>query len=147
MAKDDRFNGFEHRDAIESCGNDTEDMVRGVLRMIDHILQRTITPDESHSNAIIGRVESHLEPSVFFGCLIVGGNYNDGSNAGLSASNANNTLSNSNANIGSRLNFVSYDPRIAVISTLPNGRKQENIPSGLVTFNVKTRTYYKGQIA
>lgn len=114
--------------------------------MTDRNLIGRIT-ENSHSNAIIGRVESHLEPSVFVGCLIVGGNYNDGSNAGLSASNANNTLSNSNANIGSRLTFVSHDSHIAVISTLPNGRKQEHTPSRSVTLNVKTWIHLKGQIA
>ena len=38
--------------------------------------------------------------------LYVGGNANNGSICGLSCSNANNAFSNSNANIGSRLNFI-----------------------------------------
>lgn len=38
--------------------------------------------------------------------LYVGGNANNGSICGLSASNANNGFSNSNANIGARLKFI-----------------------------------------
>jgi len=38
--------------------------------------------------------------------LYVGGNANNGSICGLSASNANNDFSNSNANIGARLKFI-----------------------------------------
>ncbi len=45
----------------------------------------------------------------------VGGNWNNGSNAGVSYVNANNSLSNSNSNIGSRLNF---SQSITVIPTL-----------------------------
>lgn len=37
--------------------------------------------------------------------LIVGGNSNNGSICGLTASNSNNGFSNSNANIGARLTF------------------------------------------
>ncbi len=40
--------------------------------------------------------------------LNVGGNSNNGSICGLSASNSNNAFSNSNANIGARLNFKGY---------------------------------------
>lgn len=39
--------------------------------------------------------------------LIVGGNWNNGANAGLSAWNSNNDLSNSNSNIGARLAYPS----------------------------------------
>ena len=45
--------------------------------------------------------------------LIVGGNANNGSNAGLSYANSNNAASNANANIGSQLcctNFVATNP-------------------------------------
>ena len=38
--------------------------------------------------------------------LYVGGGANNGSACGLSASNANNAFSNSNANIGGRLKFI-----------------------------------------
>ena len=38
--------------------------------------------------------------------LYVGSNANNGSLCGLSASNANNPFSNSNANIGARLKFI-----------------------------------------
>lgn len=38
--------------------------------------------------------------------LLVGGNANNGSGCGLSASNANNGFSNSNANTGARLKFI-----------------------------------------
>lgn len=46
----------------------------------------------------------------------VGGNYNNGSNAGVSYVNANNSLSNSNSNIGSRLNFniIAVNPTLAL---------------------------------
>ncbi len=40
------------------------------------------------------------------GLLYVGGNANNGSICGLSASNANNGFSNSNANIGARLKII-----------------------------------------
>lgn len=49
----------------------------------------------------------------------VGGNWNNGSNAGVSYVNANNSLSNTNSNIGSRLNF---GISIAVIPTLALAR-------------------------
>ena len=96
---------------------------------------------------IHGRVESHLVPSPgVFRVLNVGGNaWSDWSNSvqyGLSYSNVNNALSNSNANIGSRLSLII----IAVISTLPNGRTLESITTGLVAFNAKTRTNDKGSI-
>lgn len=38
----------------------------------------------------------------------VGGNWNNGSKAGVSYVNANNSLSNSNSNIGARLNFGNF---------------------------------------
>lgn len=45
----------------------------------------------------------------------VGGNYNNDLNAGVSYLNANNNVSNSNDNIGSRLNFI--DNKFTVILT------------------------------
>lgn len=49
----------------------------------------------------------------------VGGNWNNGSNAGVSYVNANNDLSNSNNNIGSRLNFekITVNPTLALART------------------------------
>ena len=52
--------------------------------------------------------------------LLVGGNSNNGSNAGLVYGNSNNAPSNSDSNIGSRLCFIKIYIRIA---TLPLGRK------------------------
>lgn len=94
-----------------------------------------------HSDMIIGRVASQFGPIVpFWHVLYVGGNSNTNAsnsvNYGLSYANANNDLSNSNNNIGSRLNFI-HD--IVVVTTLPeSGRKLESIIPRSVTSNVKT---------
>ena len=40
--------------------------------------------------------------------LIVGGNWNNGANAGVRAANANNSPGNANTNIGFRLSIVCY---------------------------------------
>lgn len=71
--------------------------------------------------------------------LIVGGNWNNGDIAGVGCANANNSLSNSNNNIGARLNYVRVPLRtkiIAVISTLPAnaGKRQEKINVRLVPY-------------
>lgn len=62
------------------------------------------------SQSILGQVLSHPDPVCRLSVLNVGGNANsNASNSlqyGLSYSNANNELSNSNTNIGSRVNFV-----------------------------------------
>lgn len=55
-------------------------------------------------------------PSEVFGRLLhVGGNWSNGSNAGVGYANGNNSLSNSNINIGARLANISYysDCRLA----------------------------------
>lgn len=64
-----------------------------------------------------------------FRLLYVGGNWNNGSNAGVSYVNSN-SLSNSNANIGSRLTHVNSS-HITVISALPHGRTSQ-LHTGLV---------------
>lgn len=56
----------------------------------------------------------------------VGGNWNNGTNAGVSYVNANNSLDNSNNNIGSRLNF---DNKITVTPTLALARTTKEIRS------------------
>ena len=105
-------------------------------------------PTSLHSN-MIGKVESQAVPFCAFSeVLYVGGNSNTNAsnsvNYGLSYANANNDLTNSNNNIGSRLNFVRIN-RITVASTLPKkGRTQESIIPRLVTFNVKTWESNKG---
>ena len=43
-----------------------------------------------------------------FKTLIVGGNSNNGTNAGLLNSNTNNGASNTNANIGGQLNVIKF---------------------------------------
>lgn len=104
-----------------------------------------------HSN-LIGRVGSQADLLCPFSeVLYVGGNSNTNAsnsvNYGLSYANANNDLTNSNNNIGSRLNFVKND--ITVTSTLPMpgygiGKKREsNIPR-LVACIVKTWEKNKG---
>lgn len=56
--------------------------------------------------------------------LYVGGNWNNGTNAGVSYVNANNDLSNSNNNIGSRLNFktITVIPTLALARTTKKNR-------------------------
>ena len=98
------------------------------------------------SNAFTGQVGSHSEPCGGLRSLNVGGNSNtNGSNSvnyGVSYANANNDLTNSNANIGSRLNF---DHRsITVIPTLPIGRTQESTQTVPVIPRMKARNNIKG---
>jgi len=65
------------------------------------------------TNSIINHAPNGEGPSgirvtaVHSGVLIVGGNWNNAANAGLSAWNSNNDLSNSNTNIGARLAYPS----------------------------------------
>ena len=106
-------------------------------------------PTSLHSN-LIGKVGSQAVPfDAISEVLNVGGNSNTNAsnsvNYGLSYANANNDLTNSNNNIGSRLNFVRIN-RITVASTLPGmtGRTQESITPRLVAFNVKTWGINKG---
>ena len=116
-----------------------------------HGISGCATSQNAFSNIIIGRVESQKEPSVVPSQVVyVGGNSNTNAsnsvNYGLSYLNANNDLSNSNNNIGSRLNFANLE-QIKVIATLPKalGRTQESIIPGSVTSNVKTRKKNKGE--
>ena len=99
----------------------------------------------SQSN-IIGQVASHSDPVRAFRVLNVGGNANsDWSNSvqyGLSYSNANNDLSNSNANIGARLTNIVDE--LTVIATLPIGRTSESTTAGSVACSAKTRINDKG---
>jgi len=60
---------------------------------------------------------------------------------GLSYANANNDVSNSNSNLGSRLFFID---KITVIPTLPNGRTSEIITPRSVGYNPKTWINNKG---
>jgi hypothetical protein len=57
--------------------------------------------------------------------LFVGGNANNDANAGLVYSNANNALSNTNANISSHLSFKGKNIAVKCkpIQTLPLGKK------------------------
>lgn len=54
---------------------------------------------------------------------ILGGNANNGANDGLAYLNSNNSPANSNANIGSRLNSIIFEPAHRQLETLPLGRK------------------------
>jgi hypothetical protein len=54
--------------------------------------------------------------------LIVGGNANNGANAGFAYSNTNNAPSNANTNIGSQLCFQYY-MAITRAKTMPLGKK------------------------
>lgn len=78
--------------------------------------------------------------------LNVGGNSNtNADNAvqyGVSYVNANNDPSNTNNNIGSRLNFVTIENPSD--KTLPIGRTQETEQAGLVAFNANIRQTNKG---
>ena len=53
--------------------------------------------------------------------LLVGGNANNGANAGFVYSNANNAPSNANANIGSQLSFQNFSRA----KTMPLGKKNK----------------------
>lgn len=95
-----------------------------------------------------GQVISYLDPLCRSRVLNVGGNSNSNeSNSlqyGLSYADANNDLSNSNDNRGSRVNFVDHQ-KITVIMTLPESRKQESIQSRLVTTNANVWMNNKGR--
>ena len=71
--------------------------------------------------------------------LIVGDNWNNGANAGVSYLNANNSVSNSNSNIGSRLNNVSTSYSAPHLSV-----KYKNKESGLVAIKAKARNINVG---
>ena len=58
--------------------------------------------------------------------VLFGSNANNGSNAGLSYSNANNPPSNANANISSQLSYETNDNG----KTLPLGKKSRTNPKG-----------------
>ncbi len=76
-------------------------------------------PLNHSSQSILGQVDSHSDPLVLWGssnALIVGGNWNNGANAGLSY--LNNNDGGANSNNGSRLNR-SHNPSFTVISTPP----------------------------
>ena len=79
------------------------------------------------SSHVIGTIA--IRALGVFRLLYVGGNWNNGSNAGVSYVNSN-SLSNSNSNIGSRLTNVN-NSHITVISALPHGRISQ-LPTGLV---------------
>lgn len=67
----------------------------------------------------------------------VGGNANNGANAGLVYVNSNNTASNTNANIGSQLGcFKIFNVEI---QTLPLGKKQNKIRKVLVAGAITRR--------
>ena len=71
-----------------------------------------------------GQVESYFGPAfAVFRSVYVGGNWDNGSNAGVSYVNANNSLSNSNNNVGSRLNYVRE--YLTLISTSALAEKTE----------------------
>lgn len=61
-----------------------------------------------------------MERGVHFG-----GNANNGANAGFAYSNSNNTPSNTNANIGSRLYFHSKPRQNKHVATSPLGEKHK----------------------
>lgn len=96
-----------------------------------------------------GQVDSQSGPFAFSCVLYVGGNANTSAdNAvryGLSYSNANNSLSNSNTNIGARLTLEELQ-NLTVIPTLPTGRKQNSTQSGLVAINATARRINKGTL-
>ena len=106
------------------------------------------SPKTVSLSSINGRVESHTGQLGVFRVLNVGGNaWSDWGNSvqyGLSNSNVNNALSNSNANIGARLSFIIE--LIRVISTSPNGGTSESKITRLVAFNAKTWQNNKGSV-
>lgn len=72
----------------------------------------------------------------------VGGNWHNGTHAGVSYVNANNDLSNSNNNIGSRLNF---DHKITVTPTLALARTTQRTRSVGTTVG-KIGRIHEGQV-
>lgn len=66
--------------------------------------------------------------------LHVGGNANNGSNAGLVYSNTNNAASNTNANIGSQLSFF-----LKVVTDLGPCQKITNVYKCVLVAPAKTR--------
>ncbi len=90
-------------------------------------------PSFTRSQSIIGQVDSHSDPLVVSdssgNALIVGGNWNNGANAGLSY--LNNGNSGGNNNIGSRLDRT-LDLFFTVIPTSPLGGTVQTIQLWLV---------------
>mgnify|MGYP002515316374 CR=1 FL=1 len=84
------------------------------------IAEATGLPHLTSLQSLIGQVDSHSDPFLFVrsgNALIVGGNWNNGANAGLSYLNNDNDGGNSNN--GSRLNEPDHSPKFIVISTSP----------------------------
>ncbi len=89
-------------------------------------------PSFTRSQSIIGQVDSHSDPFVFGSsgnALIVGGNWNNGANAGLSYLNNNDDGGNNNN--GSRLDRT-REIFFTVIPTSPLGGTVQTIQFWLV---------------
>lgn len=97
-----------------------------------------------HGPSINGQAESHVAPLIEVHALNVGGNWNNGSNAGVGYANSNNTVSNSNNNIGARLTYVPSNlPLIEIInstvtSASPLGEIKDKPQVRLVAHKAKT---------
>lgn len=94
--------------------------------------------------SINGQAESHVAPGIMVRALNVGGNWNNGSNAGVGYANSNNSVSNSNNNIGARLTYVpSILPLTEIIystvtSASPLGETKDKPQVRLVAHKAKT---------
>ena len=98
----------------------------------------------SYSPSINGQADSHAAPCFGLHALNVGGNWNNGSNAGVGYANSNNTVSNSNNNIGARLTYVPSNLPLreiinsTVTSASPLGEIKDKPQVRLVAHKAKT---------
>lgn len=96
------------------------------------------------SPSINGQAGSHVAPGVMVHALNVGGNWNNGSNAGVGYANSNNNVSNSNNNIGARLTYVPSNLPLreiinsTVTSASPLGEIKDKPQVRLVAHKAKT---------
>ena len=98
-----------------------------------------------HGPSINGQAESHATPGVVVSALWVGGNWNNtDSNGGVGYANSNNTVSNSNNNIGARLTYVPSNLPLreiinsTVTSASPLGEIKDKPQVRLVAHKAKT---------
>lgn len=121
----------------------------GTMRPTDETADAPSQIAYSQSN-IIGQVESHSDPLVFSSnsgnALIVGGNWNNGANAGLSYLNNGNVDGNSNN--GSRLDRTREIEFFTVTTTSPLGTVETKqiwpvprakVHGGTVRFGLKAK--------